>query len=276
MILSPLRSRRILRTRRWQSAWTASFTARATGWPPPTVQWQTSTNSGATWNSVSGATSTTWTFTTAPADAGKWVRAVFTNSLGQAVSNAASLTVTMDPPVVTVHPVAQTVKAGKFFTFRAAATGLPTPTVRWQVSTDSGATWTNVPDAASTTYARRAKVSNQGNWFRAVFTNPVGQAATNAAILTVRSVSGSDFNGDGTTDLAVYRRTTGVWYVRNLMAVQFGGPGYIPVAGDYNGDGTTDVAVYQPTTGFWYVRNQFATQFGEPGDIPGAGRLRRQ
>jgi hypothetical protein len=38
-----------------------------------------------------------------------------------------------------------------------------------------------------------------------------------------------------------------------LPSVQWGDVGYIPAPADYDGDGTTDVAVYNPTTGVWYV-----------------------
>jgi len=40
------------------------------------------------------------------------------------------------------------------------------------------------------------------------------------------------------------------------------------VPGDYNGDGVTDVAIYRPATGEWYVRGQFTVQWGASGDIP--------
>ena len=86
-----------------------------------------------------------------------------------------------------------------------------------------------------------------------------------------RPVSGRDFNGDSTSDIAVYRSSTGMWNIRNQSAVQFGGPGQVPVAGDYDGDGTTDFAVYQPSSGVWDIRNQSAVQFGQPGDIPTPG-----
>jgi hypothetical protein len=70
-----------------------------------------------------------------------------------------------------------------------------------------------------------------------------------------------DFNGDGSTDLAVYRPSTGTWYVRNQVTTLWGLPGDLPVPGDYNGDGTTDVAVYRPSTGTWLVKDQFILQW---------------
>ena len=53
--------------------------------------------------------------------------------------------------------------------------------------------------------------------------------------------------------------------------MQFGDPGDIPVPGDYNGDGTTDIAVFRPSTGQWFVRDQFTVQWGDRGDIPMPG-----
>ncbi len=81
----------------------------------------------------------------------------------------------------------------------------------------------------------------------------------------------ADYNRDGVVDVAVYRPSTGMWFVRNQFAVQFGDPSDVPIPGDYNGDGAADVAVYRPSTGTWYVRNQFAVQFGDPNDIPVPG-----
>src|SRR5512143_783090 len=71
-----------------------SFAAAAGGSPAPSVQWQVSTNGGGTWTNVSGATSTTYSFTAQSADNGKQYRAVFSNSCNTATSNAATLTVT--------------------------------------------------------------------------------------------------------------------------------------------------------------------------------------
>ncbi len=59
-------------------------------------------------------------------------------------------------------------------------------------------------------------------------------------------------------DLAVWRPSTGVWWVmagQNSQAVTqgWGIPTDKPVQGDYDGDGKTDFSVFRPSTGEWYV-----------------------
>jgi hypothetical protein len=175
----------------------ASFTAAATGNPVPTVQWQVSTDVGATFNNVTGATSTTLTFTTAFSQNGYEYRAVFTNILGTAMTAASTLTVNT-PPVVTTNPVDQTVTAGASVSFTAAASGSPAPTVQWQVSTDVGVTFNNVVGAISTSLTFTTAASQSGYKYRAVFTNTLGTATTTAATLTVNPVSASG------TDVTTY------------------------------------------------------------------------
>ncbi len=89
------------------------------------------------------------------------------------------------PPTVTMQPANQAVTAGQTATFTAAATGSPTPTVQWQVSTNSGATFSILPGATSTTLSFTTASSQNGNQYQAVFTNSAGTATTAAATLTV-------------------------------------------------------------------------------------------
>ncbi|MCA1684166.1 MAG: hypothetical protein LC708_03455, partial [Actinobacteria bacterium] len=85
----------------------------------------------------------------------------------------------------------------------------------------------------------------------------------------------ADFDGDGKTDVSVFRPSTSVWYVHGSSGADtttnFGTSGDIPVPADYDGNATTDIAVFRPSTGTWYVRNGLSTNFGGPGDIPVPG-----
>jgi hypothetical protein len=82
----------------------------------------------------------------------------------------------------------------------------------------------------------------------------------------------NDFDGTGSTDVAVFRPASGAWYLRtaNPSVVAWGQEGDIPVPGDYDGSGTVDIAVFRPANNAWYIRTptpQFVL-WGEAGDIP--------
>ena len=87
-----------------------------------------------------------------------------------------------------------------------------------------------------------------------------------------------DFDGDGKTDIGIYRPTPSEWWINRsgssqTFAVQFGASGDVIAPGDFTGDGKDDIALWRPSDGFWFILRSedfsfFAFPFGATGDIP--------
>ncbi|HLW95814.1 MAG TPA: G1 family glutamic endopeptidase [Solirubrobacteraceae bacterium] len=92
-------------------------------------------------------------------------------------------------PAITLQPENIAVPYGSPVTLSAAASGVPAPTLQWQVSANGGATWANT----SATFTATAPMN--GDSFRAIFTNAAGATMTNPISLTVDPVSTLNFSG---------------------------------------------------------------------------------
>jgi glucose/arabinose dehydrogenase/chitodextrinase len=81
----------------------------------------------------------------------------------------------------------------------------------------------------------------------------------------------ADVNSDGRTDIVSWRPADGMWQARGYFDLRFGETGDMPVPGDYSVDGRTDLAVWRASTGQWLVRNVMTVNWGQQGDIPVPG-----
>ena len=92
-----------------------------------------------------------------------------------------------------------------------------------------------------------------------------------------------DFDGDGKTDLSIFRPSNGQWWWTQsgtgiTMAATFGQSTDIITPADFTGDGKVDHGLFRPSTGEWFVLRSedftyYAAPFGTAGDIPVPGHF---
>lgn len=165
-----------------------------------------------------------------------------------------------------------------------------------------GTPFTNVPDAfvrfpgnntpfsaAAFYYGELASSPVETTVFAAPFSPnfPKGGALTPGAVnvpsVMVATAARADFDGDGRTDVSIFRGSDGNWWVNGstngIYAANWGLSGDQLAPGDYDDDGKTDLAIFRatddPAAADFYVLNSNGFTFsgvswGITGDVPTA------
>ena len=231
------------------------------------------TAANATINGSNTGTSINFTANTNPVT----LRVRGTNASGCAASDYVTITVAgCTAPAITVQPLSQPAIPGLTLTLSVAATG-SSLTYQWYRG-PSGNTSSPIGGATSSVLNTPVPLYAQSYWVRV--SNGCGSANSAAAFVTPRQTvtrNGGDYDGDGLTDVAIFRPGNARWYITNssnssIVDVQWGFYTDIQTPGDYDGDGRTDQAVWRPENGTWYIRyaagGTLAVQWGLTGDIP--------
>jgi len=197
---------------------TATFTVTASGNPPPTFTWISSTDRGRTWSAaIAGATSPSYTAPAQAGDNGTLFRAVASNPSGSATSNPAGLTVGGSAlttlPAITTQPLNVAITPGASASFTVTANGIPAPSFAWSRSTDGGATWSPItPPATLATYTlANAQLTDNGALFQAVASNSAGKATSNPGTLAVSPAAAPDVYAAGYVADVNGNRVPGYW-----------------------------------------------------------------
>lgn len=113
--------------------------------------------------------------------------------------------------------------------------------------------------------------------------NVVVRATSSCSFVPGTVRSRADYDGDGKSDLSIYRPSEGNWYTINaqtaINVIRWGIATDTPAPGDFDGDGKADYGIFRPTADlspdFYIIRsNGFIIDtpaWGEPGDKPVIG-----
>jgi hypothetical protein len=122
-------------------------------------QWQSSSDNGATWSNITGATSAT--YTPVAADQGNRLRVVETATDADGgpstISNSPATSVVTNNTLVFTTPasITGTAREGSVLTAVNGTTSDPNAVIsgyQWQSSSDGGTTWSNIAGATAATY----------------------------------------------------------------------------------------------------------------------------
>jgi photosystem II stability/assembly factor-like uncharacterized protein len=143
------------------------------------------------------------------------------------------------------------------------------------VSTQGGANWQPIRTGFPTCPLPIVIASTADD--RYLYAGTVGEGIWRKRFDNIAAAVPFDYDGDGRTDVSVFRPAEGAWYLLRsrdgFFVSSFGLSTDTIVPADYDGDGKTDIAVYRPSAGTWYRLNSSngtltVVPFGVAEDLP--------
>ena len=112
----------------------------------------------------------------------------------------------------------------------------------------------------------------------AIGNSNLSSTSADNTVTVVLESSPFDFDGDGKTDIGIFRPSVAEWWINRsstgvTVAGQFGATTDLIAPGDFTGDGKADVTFFRPSTGEWFILRSedgsyFSFPFGTNGDVP--------
>ena len=150
------------------------FTLSAAASDTTAYQWQSAAAGSTAWTNIATGATATYTYPDGTADGTYQIRVVATGPGGSTASDPVSIILSDLAPGIT--SVSVTPATGDVpLTISMAVTAINNPTYQWQISANSGSTWTNIATGATASYT----IPDVGTYqIRVVATNEYGSATS--------------------------------------------------------------------------------------------------
>lgn len=176
-------------------------------------QWQLSIDGGVTFNNLTGATTTTYSFTSALSQNGYQYRCIINGSCSPAATSAAATLTVGSTLVINSQPDNNVLCAGGTTSFSVGVTG--TVTYQWQESTNGGTTYSNLSNGGiysgtttNTLTLNGVPASANNNLYRCVISGNCPSINSLAGALTINTAPAITAQPVSTSTICAAQNTT--------------------------------------------------------------------